>query len=109
MSNDVENHNGIKNMLNWLKKHFHTKRLDEVALQELEEALIRGEVGVKTSEEIVAKLSKKYKNKDINIKAVLTELLEHILLDNVGKLELIHKPHVIMMVGAKGSGKTTSV
>lgn len=96
-------------MLKWLNKYFHTKRLDDLALQELEEALIRGDVGVKTSEEIVSGIAKHYKNKDINIKVVLSSALERILSDNVGKLELIHKPHVIMMVGAKGSGKTTSV
>lgn len=96
-------------MLRWIEKYFNTKKIDDIALTELEEALIAGDVGVRASEKIVADFSKNYKDQNINIKTALAEDIIQILETNVGKIAITNKPHIIMLVGVNGSGKTTAL
>lgn len=112
----------LKQGLNKTKTSFEEKmngvfsnfrKVDEELLEELEEALIMSDVGVKTSTEIVSKLRDRIKKENIQdeegVKQALREEIKKIFdsVDNSLKLET--KPVVILVVGVNGVGKTTSI
>ncbi len=95
-----------------LGKLFSSKReLDEEFYEELEELLIKLDVGVDTAVSLVEEIRKKSGQfKDINdVKEYLKKRFKEILSDCRGKLNLSKKPSVVLFVGVNGSGKTTSV
>ncbi len=93
---------------------FTKRKLDKEALQELEDALIMADIGVKTSAKIIENFAKNRFEKEISeqeIKEALAEEIENILAPVTSKLNLndIKKPLVMMFVGVNGTGKTTSI
>ena len=94
-------------------------KIDEDVLDEIEEILIRSDVGVSTTLKIVDALEKRV-SKD---KYLGTKELDIILRDEIIALlanndkedftdfesEFDNKPHVIMVVGVNGVGKTTTI
>lgn len=96
-------------MFKWISKYFNTQKIDEKTLEELEEALIMGDVGVSATADIISKFRKDYFDKDANVKELLSNYIQDILAPNVGTIEITHRPHVIMMMGVNGSGKTTTI
>ena len=90
------------------------RRLDDTMLEELEDLLITADFGVTCSGEIITKLRKEKFEKDVTSEEVKSFLAQEIttLLDpyttpltpNLG-----HQPHVIVLVGVNGSGKTTTI
>lgn len=90
------------------------RKLDDEALEELEDLLITCDLGVDTAKELVEKLSKKKYNQNITaeeIRAVFAEEIESILDPHAIPLT-IHtssKPFIVLVLGVNGSGKTTTI
>lgn len=93
---------------------FTKRKLDADTLQELEDLLIQADLGVETSMRITEALSKGRYNKEIapeEVRSVLAAEVERAL-QPVAKPLLISgaaRPHVILVVGVNGTGKTTTV
>ena len=89
------------------------RKVDEEFLEELEEALILSDIGIETSEKIIASLRDKIKRQKIEdeeeVKTVLREIMKEILDVAEPKLNLETKPSVILVIGVNGVGKTTSI
>jgi fused signal recognition particle receptor len=89
------------------------RKLDQEALDELEELLIASDLGVKTATRFTAALAKNRFNQDVSDEEIRTTLAEEItatLKPVAIPLQLDdHKPHIILMVGVNGSGKTTTI
>lgn len=92
------------------------KKLDQEMLDELEDILITADLGPKTAARIVQDFSKDRFGKDISeneIKEVLASSIAKIL-EPVAKaqdfaLPESGKPHVVLVVGVNGVGKTTTI
>ena len=93
---------------------FTKRKLDADTLQELEDLLIRADLGVETAMRITEALAKGRFDKEIEpaeVRAVLAAEVERTLAP-VAKpllLEGAHRPHVILVVGVNGTGKTTTI
>ena len=89
--------------------------IDEEVLEELESLLVMADVGVDTTERIVAELHKRLARKELKDLGALQSGLERALLDILEPVEIpltIEKPEgpfVIFMVGVNGAGKTTTI
>lgn len=95
------------------------KEVDAEVLDELEEILIRADVGVKTTVEIIDRLEArvsrdKYVGSD-ELQAMLREeivdLLQETSTDRPADFQASFptKPHIVMVVGVNGVGKTTTI
>lgn len=97
-----------------ITKVFTRKRLDQAALDELEELLIGADMGAKVAADVVAEIKRTRFNADVaedEVRSVLAEEVSKIL-RRVSKPLLIRpelKPHVILVAGVNGSGKTTTI
>ena len=89
------------------------RKVDEDLLEELEETLIMSDVGMETSEKIIAQLRDKIRKEKIEdaeeVKNALKEIIKDILDSVDSSLHLETKPAVILVVGVNGVGKTTSI
>ncbi|MDY6822613.1 MAG: signal recognition particle-docking protein FtsY [Thermodesulfobacteriota bacterium] len=92
------------------------KALDEETLDYLEEMLITSDIGVKPATELIEKLSKAKADigdADELREALKTQILPYIedsaVQDPNLAASLTAKPHVIMVVGVNGVGKTTTI
>lgn len=97
-----------------ITKIITSKRLDEVILQDLEDLLISADIGVDSSVSIIENLRKEKFNKDIDILEIKTFLANQIeikLSSSYKKLifDKDQSPHIIIVVGVNGSGKTTTI
>ena len=88
--------------------------LNDDVLDDIEEALYTSDIGVKTTELIIGMLRERIHgeraNESLDIKKLIKE--ETIKLINKASItELDHKekPHVILVVGVNGNGKTTTI
>jgi fused signal recognition particle receptor len=93
---------------------FTRRKLDAGTLDELEDLLLQADLGVETSGKITAALTKGRYDKGISadeVRAVLAREIATILAPVAKPLELddSRKPHVILVVGVNGSGKTTTI
>jgi fused signal recognition particle receptor len=93
---------------------FTKRRLDADTLQELEDSLIEADLGVETAMRITEALAKGRYNKEVapaEVRAVLAAEVERVLAPVVRPLLLEgqHRPHVILVVGVNGTGKTTTI
>jgi fused signal recognition particle receptor len=106
--------------MNKLGKTFAGKdKVDAATLDELEEILITSDVGVKTTLDIIDRIEKRVaRDKFLNEGELQQILREEIiaLLKESGEdrpaefdADLKSKPHVILVVGVNGVGKTTSI
>jgi fused signal recognition particle receptor len=79
---------------------------DAAAWERLEEALIRADVGVRATAELVARLEARQDLTDLN-----TALAEEIaaLLGDPGTIDVHANPSVLLVVGVNGTGKTTTI
>ncbi len=94
--------------------------VDEEVLDNLEEALVGADVGIETTVEIINRIeSRVAKDKYLNtseLNGILKEEVQNILVaapqdtsyENY-ELPAGHKPHVILVVGVNGVGKTTTI
>ena len=96
----------INSMLNSFTK------IDEELLEELEEILIMGDVGVKTSSQICDELRDRVKKDGIKDPNEIQEILKSIVADMLKggqELEISTKPSVVLVIGVNGVGKTTTI
>jgi fused signal recognition particle receptor len=90
------------------------RTLDTSTLEELEEALISADLGVATAAKLSTALAAEKFEKEISdteIREALADNIAEILRPVATPLEIdpAHKPHVILVVGVNGSGKTTTI
>ncbi len=93
---------------------FTKRRLDDDALEELEELLITADLGVATARSLTARLAKERFDKEISPEEVREALADDItkILEPVARpleIEATAKPHVVLVIGVNGSGKTTTI
>ena len=94
--------------------------VDEEVLDNLEEALVGADVGIETTVEIINRIEKRVaKDKYLNtseLNGILKQEIQNILVaapqdtayENY-ELPTGHKPHIILVVGVNGVGKTTTI
>jgi fused signal recognition particle receptor len=90
------------------------RRLDDETLAQLEELLIAADMGVGIAAEIVGNLRRTRFNQEIGADEIKLAVAQEVarLLEPVAKplrLDPALKPHVILVVGVNGSGKTTTI
>jgi fused signal recognition particle receptor len=90
------------------------RKLDATTVEELEELLIRADLGVDTSARIAAAIAEgRYDTQvsEAEVKAILSREVEKVLAPVAKPLAIDAsvKPFVILVVGVNGSGKTTTI
>jgi fused signal recognition particle receptor len=93
---------------------FKKRRLDDAALEELEELLIAADLGTEVAERVIASFRRSRFGKEVTdeeIKQALAEEISAILTPVAQPLVLnpALKPHVVLVVGVNGTGKTTTI
>ncbi len=93
---------------------FTKKKLEAATLDDLEDLLIEADLGVGTAENIIMALRKGRFDKGISaddVRSVLKSEVERVLAPIAKPLVVdgAHKPHVILVVGVNGTGKTTTI
>ncbi|HUH49873.1 MAG TPA: signal recognition particle-docking protein FtsY [Mycoplana sp.] len=93
---------------------FTKRKLDDATLQDLEDLLIQADLGVETALRITDTLAAERYGKEVTGEDVAHIMAGEItkVLEPVAKpleLDLSHKPHVILVVGVNGTGKTTTI
>jgi len=97
-----------------ISRIFTHRKLDEESIEELEELLIMADLGPATAARIADNLGKRRFNQEISPEEVRKALAEDIagILEPVARpidIERGHSPHVVLVVGVNGSGKTTTI
>jgi fused signal recognition particle receptor len=93
---------------------FTKKKLDEETLEELEDVLVRADLGMETAIRITGALAQGRHGRNVSddeVRTIMAQEIEKVLTPVAGALELdlAHKPHVILVVGVNGTGKTTTI
>ncbi len=93
---------------------FTKRKLDADTLEELEDLLIQADLGVETAARITKALAIGRHDKTISpdeVRAVLAAEVEKVLLPVAIPLviDADRKPHVLLVVGVNGGGKTTTI
>lgn len=93
---------------------FRKRKLDRETLDELEELLIRADLGPATAAKLTQELARDRFDKEIpedEIKGALADSVAQILGPFAKPLVIdrTRKPHVVLIVGVNGSGKTTTI
>ncbi len=93
---------------------FTKKKLDQQTLDELEDALIQADLGVSVAARLVGKLGKERFGKEVTDEEVraafaddIAEILQPVATPLV--IDPAKKPHVVLVIGVNGSGKTTTI
>jgi fused signal recognition particle receptor len=90
------------------------RKLDAEALGDLEELLIQADLGPATAAKLASALTNRRFEREVSEDEIRTALAEEIaaILAPVAKplaLDAAKKPHVVLVVGVNGSGKTTTI
>jgi fused signal recognition particle receptor len=89
------------------------RRLDQAMLDEIEDALIRADLGVETAARIAAAIGEGRYDKSITadeVKAVVAAEVEKVLTPVAKSLAIKEaNPFVALVIGVNGSGKTTTI
>src|SRR5271165_3550370 len=93
---------------------FKKRRLDDEALEELEDLLISADLGVDAAARVIAAFRRSRFGKEVTDEEIKQALAEEIaeILRPVAKplvLDPARKPHVVLVVGVNGTGKTTTI
>ena len=87
--------------------------IDDLALDDIEEALITSDIGVETTLKIIGKLEERVsRDKYINtsdLNDFLKEEISLLMKESYDEIPKINGPYVIMVVGVNGVGKTTTI
>ena len=87
--------------------------IDELALDDIEEALITSDIGVDTTLKIIDRLEQRVqRDKYINtseLNSFLKEEISSLMRDSHDEITNFNCPYVIMVVGVNGVGKTTTI
>jgi fused signal recognition particle receptor len=89
------------------------KKIDDELLEELETQLLLADIGIETTEHIIEHITKEIARNELQnpeaLMATLQACLINILEANETAINCENRPHVILMVGVNGAGKTTSI
>lgn len=93
---------------------FSGRKLDDAALEELEDLLITSDLGVETAAKLSASLAGTRFDKEVSADEIRTALADEVsaILEPVARplaANAVHRPHVILVTGVNGSGKTTTI
>ncbi|WP_372398485.1 signal recognition particle-docking protein FtsY [Azospirillum sp. HJ39] len=93
---------------------FTKRKLDDEALEELEELLITADLGPATAAKVTAELARTRFGKEVSPEEVKSTLAAEVarIVGPVARplvLDTALKPHVILVVGVNGTGKTTTI
>lgn len=93
---------------------FTKRRLDAAALEELEELLITADLGAACAARLTANLAKSKFDKEVSpeeVRGALADDIAEILAPVARPLtpDVTRKPHVVLVVGVNGTGKTTTI
>lgn len=93
---------------------FTKAKLDDETLEELEELLITSDLGVSPAASITAEIARTRYDKEVSAEEIRGALADQVatILEPVARpldLERGNRPHVILMTGVNGSGKTTTI
>ena len=93
---------------------FAKKKLDAETLEQLEEALIRADLGAATAAQLAAAVGKGRYDKEISedeIRTVLADEIANILrpVEHPLSIDGSARPFVILVAGVNGTGKTTTI
>ena len=107
--------NGLSKTRNSLSTRFDAvfsgnRKIDDDLLEEIEEVLITSDIGVPTTMALMERIGKnadQIANAD-EFKAALKKEMRT-LVDFEAPVESMEKPHVVMVVGVNGVGKTTTI
>ncbi len=93
---------------------FSGHKLDDDALEDLEDLLITSDLGVETAAKLAAALASTRFDKEVTADEIRTALADEVskILRPVAKplaADAGHRPHVILVTGVNGSGKTTTI
>jgi len=93
---------------------FTHAKLDDSMLDELGDLLITADIGIDTARDLTTLLAKDRYNKEISaqeVRALLSGEITKILAPIAKPLEInpAHTPHILLMVGVNGTGKTTTI
>lgn len=105
-------HKTKANILNKISSVFTSEKIDEYTLGKLEEALYTSDIGVKTTDKIIEEVRKKIKGGEEigNIKDLIKDVMVSLIKkDESREIKIAEKPHVILVVGVNGNGKTTTI
>src|SRR4030095_3940491 len=106
------------NIFNKIDRLVNAKsEIDDDFLGNLEEILLSADVGVNTTERIIDNLKSRVKEEKFErteqLKRILKDELKNVFSGGNGQLsdpfKITSKPHVIVIVGVNGAGKTTSI
>lgn len=93
---------------------FAGRALDAALVDELEEVLVTADIGVRTTERLLAELRKSLERKEVDDPRAVRDRLKSAILDLM-KLETpptataAEGPKVLMVIGVNGVGKTTTI
>jgi len=91
------------------------KEIDESVMEELETALLLTDVGMDTTQEIMAELARRVKRRELNdtraLHAALAGQLKEVLAPLARPFDIApdQRPFVVFFVGVNGVGKTTTI
>jgi fused signal recognition particle receptor len=93
---------------------FTKKKLDQETLQDFEDVLIQADLGVDTAARITAAIAKTRVDRGLtgdDVREVLAAEVERVLTPVARPLVIDagNRPHVVMVVGVNGTGKTTTI
>src|SRR3989344_870612 len=105
---------GLRNTRSSITTAFTGTQIDDALYEELEEALLMADTGVKATTLLLADLKRRVKEAKATDPAAVKGLLADALADLLRPLEKAlvigeHTPTVIMVAGVNGAGKTTSI
>ncbi len=90
------------------------KKIDEDLLEEIEEILISGDVGVEATRHIIEEVKKRvkrerYEDSEDLFRILKEEVANAFPRDDFRETHLPANPYIILIVGVNGTGKTTSI
>jgi fused signal recognition particle receptor len=91
------------------------KELDESAVGQLEEVLVRADIGVRTAYQLLEGVTERLKRKELTDPAMVKKRLQEMVTEILEKVEgpmrvgYTSEPFVVMVIGVNGSGKTTTI
>jgi fused signal recognition particle receptor len=90
------------------------RRLDDAALDELEDALISADLGTEVARRVIDSFRRTRFGREVTDEEIRQALAQEIaaILAPVAQpltLDPAHKPHVVLVVGVNGTGKTTTI
>jgi fused signal recognition particle receptor len=93
---------------------FSGRKLDDAALEDLEDLLITSDLGVETAAKLSEELARTRFDKEVSADEIRSALAAQVttILEPVAKplaVDAAHRPHIILVTGVNGSGKTTTI